>query len=170
MMHYREWMEQDLVIATGQVEGAVRHLVGERFDCAGMRWVKEKAEALLPSALHRTQRRLAEIRQLVPTQEPGSFAKRRTSASVNRQTINHKKGSMIDVAKPLHSYQFRHSWLLLPSSLVLDFLSPFLGKKGITGEVRGGKPCPNARPAAIARIIDDAIARTTMATRKTLPD
>jgi hypothetical protein len=36
-----------LVIATGQVEGAVRHLVGERFDCAGMRWLQEKAETLL---------------------------------------------------------------------------------------------------------------------------
>ena len=47
MMRYREWLDQDLVIATGQVEGAVRYLVGERFDCAGMRWVKEKAEALL---------------------------------------------------------------------------------------------------------------------------
>ena len=47
MMRYREWLNQDLVIATGQVEGAVRYLVGERFDCAGMRWVKEKAEALL---------------------------------------------------------------------------------------------------------------------------
>ena len=31
----------------GQVEGAVRHVVGERFDCAGMRWVQEKAEAVL---------------------------------------------------------------------------------------------------------------------------
>jgi Uncharacterised protein family (UPF0236) len=47
MMHYRKWQEQDLVIATGQVEGAVRQLVGERFDCAGMRWLKGKAEALL---------------------------------------------------------------------------------------------------------------------------
>jgi hypothetical protein len=47
MMRYGEWLKQDLVIATGQVEGAVRQLVGERFDCAGMRWVKEKAEALL---------------------------------------------------------------------------------------------------------------------------
>jgi hypothetical protein len=47
MMCYAEWMGQDLVIASGQVEGAVRHLVGERFDCAGMRWVQEKAEALL---------------------------------------------------------------------------------------------------------------------------
>jgi hypothetical protein len=47
MMRYGEWLEQDLVIASGQVEGAVRHLVGERFDCAGMRWIQEKAEALL---------------------------------------------------------------------------------------------------------------------------
>ncbi len=47
MMHYGDWLEQDLVIATGQVEGAVRHLVGERFDCAGMRWTQAKAEAVL---------------------------------------------------------------------------------------------------------------------------
>jgi hypothetical protein len=47
MMHYGEWLAQDLVIATGQGEGAVRHLVGERFDCAGMRWTQAKAEALL---------------------------------------------------------------------------------------------------------------------------
>jgi hypothetical protein len=37
MMRYREWIEQDLVIASGQVEGAVRDVVGERMDCAGMR-------------------------------------------------------------------------------------------------------------------------------------
>jgi hypothetical protein len=47
MMRYGRWIEQDLVIASGQVEGAVRHLVGERFDCAGMRWRQDKAEALL---------------------------------------------------------------------------------------------------------------------------
>jgi hypothetical protein len=47
MMKYREWREQDLVIATGQVEGAVRYLVGERMDCAGMRWIPGRAEALL---------------------------------------------------------------------------------------------------------------------------
>jgi hypothetical protein len=47
MMQYGTWMEQDLVIATGQVEGTVRQLVGERFDCAGMRWRQEKAEPLL---------------------------------------------------------------------------------------------------------------------------
>jgi uncharacterized protein UPF0236 len=47
MMRYGEWLAQDLVIASGQVEGTVRHLVGERFDCSGMRWCREKAEALL---------------------------------------------------------------------------------------------------------------------------
>jgi hypothetical protein len=47
MMRYGEWLDQDLVIASGQVEGAVRHLVGERLDCSGMRWRQDKAEALL---------------------------------------------------------------------------------------------------------------------------
>lgn len=47
MMRYGEWIAKDLVIASGQAEGAVRHLVGERFDCAGMRWTQAKAEALL---------------------------------------------------------------------------------------------------------------------------
>jgi Uncharacterised protein family (UPF0236) len=47
MMHYKEWLEKDLVISTGQAEGTVRQLVGERFDCAGMRWLQGKAEALL---------------------------------------------------------------------------------------------------------------------------
>jgi hypothetical protein len=47
MMRYQEWIEQDLVIASGQAEGAVRHVVGERLDCSGMRWTRAKAEALL---------------------------------------------------------------------------------------------------------------------------
>jgi hypothetical protein len=47
MMRYAEWLEQDLVIGSGQVEGAVRHVVGERMDCAGMRWLQGKGEALL---------------------------------------------------------------------------------------------------------------------------
>ena len=34
-----------MVIASGQVEGAVRHVVGERMDCAGMRWIPRRAEA-----------------------------------------------------------------------------------------------------------------------------
>jgi hypothetical protein len=47
MMRYAEWIAQDLVIASGQVEGAVRHVVGERLDCSGMRWTRGKAEPLL---------------------------------------------------------------------------------------------------------------------------
>jgi hypothetical protein len=47
MMRYAAWVAQDLVIGSGQVEGAARHVVGERLDCAGMRWLQGKAEALL---------------------------------------------------------------------------------------------------------------------------
>jgi hypothetical protein len=47
MMQYGKWREQDLVIASGQVEGAVRQVVGERLDCAGMRWIVGRAEAVL---------------------------------------------------------------------------------------------------------------------------
>lgn len=47
MMRYAAWIQQDLVIGSGQVEGAVRHVVGERMDCAGMRWLQGKGEALL---------------------------------------------------------------------------------------------------------------------------
>ena len=47
MMEYQKLIEEDLVIATGIVEGAARYVVGERMDCSGMRWIPERAEALL---------------------------------------------------------------------------------------------------------------------------
>jgi hypothetical protein len=47
MMRYAKWLKQDLVIATGVIEGAVRYVIGERLDCSGMRWIKGKAEAIL---------------------------------------------------------------------------------------------------------------------------
>ena len=47
MMRYAKWLKQDLVIATGVIEGAVRYVIGERLDCSGMRWLKGKAEAIL---------------------------------------------------------------------------------------------------------------------------
>jgi hypothetical protein len=47
MMNYAELRKRDLVIGSGAVEGAVRHVVAERFDCAGMRWSRERAEPLL---------------------------------------------------------------------------------------------------------------------------
>jgi hypothetical protein len=47
MMDYKNYIEQDLPIATGIVEGAVRYVISERLDCSGMRWIPERAEALL---------------------------------------------------------------------------------------------------------------------------
>jgi hypothetical protein len=42
------WLrEQDLDVASGAVEGAVKHIVGFRFDNGGMRWIRERAEPLL---------------------------------------------------------------------------------------------------------------------------
>jgi hypothetical protein len=47
MMRYEELRAQDLVMASGVVEGAARYVVGERLDGAGMRWIPGRAEALL---------------------------------------------------------------------------------------------------------------------------
>jgi hypothetical protein len=47
LMDYEAWRRQDLVIASGVVEGAARYVVGERLDNSGMRWIKERAEAVL---------------------------------------------------------------------------------------------------------------------------
>jgi hypothetical protein len=47
MMAYGRWRQQGLVIATGVVGGAARYVVGERPDNSGMRWIEERAEAVL---------------------------------------------------------------------------------------------------------------------------
>lgn len=47
LMNYGELLDQDLEISTGQAEGAVRFVIGQRFDTAGMRWIPERSEALL---------------------------------------------------------------------------------------------------------------------------
>jgi len=46
-MDYHELRKQDLEVASGAVEGAVRHVVAKRFDYGSMRWIKERAESLL---------------------------------------------------------------------------------------------------------------------------
>lgn len=46
-MNYRELRERDLEISSGAVEGAVNYVIARRFDCGGMRWIKERAEHLL---------------------------------------------------------------------------------------------------------------------------
>lgn len=47
MMNYDEIRKEDLDVASGVVEGAVRHVIAKRFDSSGMRWIRERAEALL---------------------------------------------------------------------------------------------------------------------------
>jgi hypothetical protein len=46
-MNYKELRAQDLEIGTGQIEGAMKNVIGKRCDQGGMRWIKEHAEALL---------------------------------------------------------------------------------------------------------------------------
>jgi hypothetical protein len=46
-MEYKRLREQDLEISSGAVEGAVNYVIAKRFDSGGMRWIKERAEALL---------------------------------------------------------------------------------------------------------------------------
>ncbi len=47
MMTYKRLIDLDLEIGSGAVEGAVNHLVALRFDHGGMRWIRERAQALL---------------------------------------------------------------------------------------------------------------------------
>jgi len=47
MMNYDVLEAADLELSSGMVEGAVRYVVAQRFDEGGMRWIRERAEALL---------------------------------------------------------------------------------------------------------------------------
>jgi hypothetical protein len=46
-MRYKEMRRRDFDIGSGAAEGAVRNLVGMRFDGPGMRWSRERSERLL---------------------------------------------------------------------------------------------------------------------------
>jgi hypothetical protein len=46
-MNYKDLRDKDLEISSGAVEGAVNYVIAKRFDSGGMRWIKERAEALL---------------------------------------------------------------------------------------------------------------------------
>jgi len=46
-MDYKNLRDRDLEISSGAVEGAVNYVIAKRFDSGGMRWIKERAEALL---------------------------------------------------------------------------------------------------------------------------
>jgi hypothetical protein len=47
MMNYDHLLAEDLEISTGQIEGAVKYVFALRCDHGGMRWIKERAEAIL---------------------------------------------------------------------------------------------------------------------------
>jgi len=47
MMNYDELIDRDLELGTGAVEGAIKHIMGRRLDNGGMRWIKQRAEAVL---------------------------------------------------------------------------------------------------------------------------
>jgi len=44
---YGSLRRRDLEISSGPVEGAIKHIIGKRQDHGGMRWIKERAEAIL---------------------------------------------------------------------------------------------------------------------------
>jgi hypothetical protein len=46
-LDYKRFREMDLELASGMVEGAIKHVIGHRFDHGGMRWIRERAEAML---------------------------------------------------------------------------------------------------------------------------
>ena len=47
MMGYADLMDEDFEVGSGAVEGAVKHIVGKRCDQGGMRWIRERAEAVV---------------------------------------------------------------------------------------------------------------------------
>lgn len=46
-MNYGSLIERDLELSTGQIEGAIKNVIGKRCDHGGMRWIKARAEAVL---------------------------------------------------------------------------------------------------------------------------
>jgi hypothetical protein len=47
MMNYEDLLAQDLEISSGAAEGAVKHVIGKRCDHGGMRWIRERVEAIV---------------------------------------------------------------------------------------------------------------------------
>ena len=46
-MNYADLIVKDMEIGSGMVEGAIKNLIGKRCDHGGMRWIKERAEAVV---------------------------------------------------------------------------------------------------------------------------
>ncbi len=45
--NYAELKDDDFEVGSGAVEGGVKHIVGKRCDQGGMRWIRERAEAVV---------------------------------------------------------------------------------------------------------------------------
>ncbi len=46
-LNYHELRAQDLELGSGAIEGAIKNVIGKQCDHGGMRWIKERVEALL---------------------------------------------------------------------------------------------------------------------------
>ena len=46
-MPYHQLIKQDLELGSGAVEGAIKNIIGKRCDHGGMRWIKERVEAIV---------------------------------------------------------------------------------------------------------------------------
>jgi len=46
-MPYDQIIKQDLELGSGSVEGAVKNIIGKRYDHGGMRWIEERVEAVV---------------------------------------------------------------------------------------------------------------------------
>ena len=46
-LNYGSCRQRDLEVGTGQVEGAIKYVIGKRCDYGGMRWIRERAQAVI---------------------------------------------------------------------------------------------------------------------------
>jgi hypothetical protein len=106
LMQYGDWREREWVVASGQVEGACRQVIGERLDCSGMRWTVAKAEAVLQLRCIEIngeweaffawaeQRRAAALAQgevvQIRSQEPTQLPETLTASARRRQRRKHQ--------------------------------------------------------------------------------
>ncbi len=61
LMNYKALIEQDLELATGAGEGAIKNIIGARFDIGGSRWISVPA-ASGEWVLHLQKGKLSEVR------------------------------------------------------------------------------------------------------------
>jgi hypothetical protein len=69
LIRYDEFLRQGLPIATGVIEGACRHLIKDRMDITGARWMVERAEAILKLRSLRSSGDLEEYLEFHKAQE-----------------------------------------------------------------------------------------------------